>query len=230
MHVTPSILGEGVPPWGRCIQISPVWAPIGCFWGIRGTKSRKRGPIVLRKPLIAFRLSDLWGLRSPKRDHTGPIARAIFALMPSPTWEYRNADTGSRAGMPVPGRPLAIGTLTRHRTSPDSPTWELQVYPVERRWQVPDPSHSGDEITKTGAYCFRKTPNCLPIAGFVVFSRPKKGPNGPNCAGENSPHGLPDDKRGNPGSGDPGRNVPGFPGTGGEQEENPKDRKGGIRL
>jgi len=42
--------------------------------------------------------------------------------------------------------------------------------------------------------------------------------------------GSQDAKKGNPDSGDPGRNAPGFPGTGSEQEENTRDTNGGIRL
>lgn len=64
-----------------------------------------------------------------------------------------------------------------------------------------------DEITKKGAHCFRKNPNCRPITGFVEFAASKKGPNRPNWRGDISLHGLLDVGMTERGYGDPIRNV-----------------------
>jgi len=88
----PPTWGPGFTPWdsgGRC-RIPHI----------RGTKSRKRGPIVSGKPRIAFRLADLQGLRTPKRDQMGPIVRAKIPRMGSQTLKKGNPDPGIRAGMP----------------------------------------------------------------------------------------------------------------------------------
>jgi hypothetical protein len=230
MHDTPSCLGGGVHPWGRYLQISPIRAPIGWFLGCPGDEIAKTGAHCLRKTPDCLPIAGFSGFTASKKGPNRPNCAGDIYLhglpyvgIPERGYGDPVRSTGTRVTM-------EIGSLTRQMTSPDPPTWGPRVYPVGQRWQVPDPSHSGDEITKTGAYCFRKTPNCLPIGGFAGFTDSKKGPNGPNCAGENSPHGLPDAKKGKPGSGDPGRNAPGFPGTGSEQEENTRDTNGGIRL
>jgi hypothetical protein len=67
--------------------------------------------------------------------------------------------------------------------------------------------YSGDEITKTGAHCFRKTPVCRPIAGFVGLACSKKGPNRPNWKGGSSRHGHLDEGLPERGYGDPIRNA-----------------------
>jgi hypothetical protein len=67
--------------------------------------------------------------------------------------------------------------------------------------------YPGDEITKKGAHCFRETPNCCQIAGFVGLACSKKGPNRPNWRGDNSLNGLLDVEMTEPGYGDPVRNV-----------------------
>ena len=67
---------------------------------------------------------------------------------------------------------LVISTLTRHTTSPHSPTWEPRFYPVGRRENVPDPAILGDEIAKKGSYCFTKTPIHPPFAGLRGFGVP----------------------------------------------------------
>jgi len=67
--------------------------------------------------------------------------------------------------------------------------------------------HPGDEIAKTGADCLRETPDCLPIAGLAGLSCSKKGPNGPNWKGDNSPHGHLDEGLAERGYGGPVRNT-----------------------
>jgi len=226
IHGTPSFLGEGVPPWGRRIQISPIWAPMGRSGGCPGDEITKTGAYCFRENPVCPPIAGLRGLSCPEKGPNGP------------KWEGDNSGDGlgdegiTERGYGEPGRnagtreTLAIGTLTRHMTSPDSPTWKLPVYPVGRRQQEPDPTHFGDEIAKTGAYCFRESSVCPPIVGFAGLSVSKKGPNGPKWRGDNLGDGLGDVKTGKPGSGDPVRNAPAFPGTGDEEGENTKDRTG----
>jgi len=230
MHGTPSFLGEEVPPWERYIQFSPIRAPIGWFLGCPGDEIAKMGAHCFTKTPNCCPIAGFSGFSASKKGPNGPNCAGDICLHGLPYAGIPERGYGDPVRNAGTRETLGIGTLTRHMTSPDPPTWEPRVYPVGRRWQVPDPSHSGDEITKTGAYCFRKTLNCLPIGRFAGFVASKKGPNGPNCAGENSPHGLPDAKMGKPGFGDPGRNAPDFSGTGSEQEENTRDTNGGIRL
>ncbi len=71
----------------------------------------------------------------------------------------------------------------RGRCNQISPFWA----PIGRSGGDP-----GDEIGKTGAHCFTKTPNFRLIAGFVGFACPKKGPNGPKWWGDSSRDGLAD--------------------------------------
>ena len=84
----------------------------------------------------------------------------------------------------------------------------------------------GDEIVKKGAHCFRENPYCRQIAGFTGSAASKKGPNGPNWRGDNSPHGLLDVETGKRRTGDPTRHTPEFAGSGEEWEENTNDRRG----
>jgi len=230
IHGTPSFLGDGVPPWERYIQISPIRAPIGRFLGCPGDEIAKTGAYCLRKTPNCRPIAGFSGFTASKKGPNRPNCAGDICLHGLPYVGIPERGYGDPVRNAGTRGTMEIGNPTRHRTSPDSPTWGLRVYPVGRRWQVSDPSHLGDEITKTGVDCFRKTSNCPPIAGFAGFAASKKEPNRPNCTGENSPHGLPDNKKGKPGSGDPGRNAPGFPGTGGEPEENTRDRMGGIRL
>ena len=96
-----------------------------------------------------------------------------------------------------------------------SPFWERGLSPWGRRIQIsaiwaPNRRSGecpGDEIVKKGAHCFRENPYCRQIAGFAGSAASKKGPNGPNWRGDNSPHGLLDGGMTERGYGDPVRNV-----------------------
>ena len=209
-------LREGVLPWVRSIQISPIRAPIGRSGGYLGDEIAKTGAHCFRKtpdcPSIA-------GLRGSACSKKGPNR---------PNWRGDSSRDGladvemAERGYGVPVRntstkvTLMISTLARHTTSPHSPTWEPPVYPMGRRQQEPDPALLGDEIAKKGAHCFRKTPDCPPIAGLRGSACSKKGPNWPNWRGDSSRNGLADVETGKHGSGDPGRDAPDFTGTGDE--------------
>ena len=65
----------------------------------------------------------------------------------------------------------------------------------------------GDEIAKTGAHCFRKTPDCPSIAGLRGSACSKKGPNRPNWRGDSSRDGLADVEMAERGYGVPVRNT-----------------------
>lgn len=230
MQDTLPFLGVSVPPWGRRIQHSPFWAPIRRSGGCPGDEIAKTGSYCLAKTPDCRPIAGFVGSAASKK---GPNR---------PNWRGDNSRNGlldvemTERGYGVPVRnvsawvTLMIGTLTRRTSPPHSPTWEPRIYPVGRRGQEPDPAHLGDEITKTGSYCFRKNPICPPISGFVGFTVSKKGPNGPNWMGDISRDGLPDVKTGKRRSGDPGQNVPDFTGTGDEREENTKDIEGGISV
>ena len=219
-------LGERVLPWGRRIQISPFWAPNRRSGGCPGDEIVKIGSHCFRENPDCRPIAGFAGFTASKKGPNGP------------NWEGDNSPHGlldagmTERGYGVPVRnvstreTLVISTLTRHTTSPHSPTLEPRFHPVGRRENVPDPALLGDEIAKKGAYCFRKTPNCRQIAGFVGLACPEKGPNRPNWEGDNSSHGLLDVKTGKLRSGDPIRNAPGITGPGEEWEENTNDRKG----
>jgi len=220
------ILGERVLPWGRRIQISPFWAPIGRSGGYPGDEITKKGACCFRETPNCCQIAGFVGLACSKKGPNRPNWRGDISRnglldveMTEPGYDdpVRNVSTRET---------LMIGTLTRRTSPPHSPTWEPRIYPVGRRQQEPDPVIFGDEIAKKGAYCLTKTPNCCQIAGLRGLACPKKGPNGPNWEGDNSPHGLLDVKTGRLRSGDPIRNAPGITGSGEEQEENTNDRKG----
>ena len=205
----------------------------GSDWAIRGCPGdeiAKAGACCFMKTPNCFPIAGLRGLACPKK---GPNR---------PKWRGDNSPHGlPGVGMPERGYgdPIrgsgtwatpTIGALTRHSTSRYPPTLNPPVHPVGRRRQEPDPAIVGDEITKTGAYCFTKTPNCPLIAGLRGLACPKKGPNRPNWEGDHLPHGLLDVVTGNCGSGDPGRNAPDFSGPGDVWEENTLDIMGGTRY
>jgi hypothetical protein len=202
-----SILGERVLPWGRRIQISPFWAPIGRSGGCPGDEIAKKGAHCFRETSNCLPIAGFMGLACPKK---GPNR---------PNWRGDNSSPGlldvemTERGYGVPVRNVStretpmIGTLTRRTSPPHSPTWEPRIYPVGRRQQVPDPVIFGDEIAKKGAYCLTKIPNCCQIAGLRGLACPKKGLNRPNWRGDNSSHGLLDVTTGKIRSGDPGRNA-----------------------
>jgi len=219
-------LGERVFPWGKRTRISPFWAPIRRSERCPGDEIAKTGAHCFTKNKDCHPIAGLRGSACPKKGLNRPNWRGDI----SPHGLLEVEMTEHEYGVPVRNIStrvtLVISTLPRHTTFRHSPTWEPLIYPVGRRQQETDLAILGDEIAKTGAYCFRENPNCRPIAGFVGLACPKKGPNRPNWRGNSSRDGLVDVETGKHKNGDPTRHSPEFTGSGEEWEENMNDRNG----
>jgi len=218
--------GEKVLPWGRRIQISAIWAPIRRSGGCPGDEIAKSGAHCFRENPKCRPIAGFAGFTASKKGLNRPNWRGNIS--PHGLLDVEMTERGY--GVPVRDvstrETLAISALTRHTTSPHSPTWEPGFHPVGRRENVPDPAILGDEIAKNGSHCFAKSPIHRPFAGFVGIACPEKGPNRPNWRGDKSPHGLLDVETGKHKNGDPTRHTPKFRGPGEEWEENTNDRKG----